>query len=72
MPIKKILKYVSSALLRGEPIGLECDFKIDGKLPENVDFEIHETGFTISPYLKKPFKNYPQFSSEVYKFRSWM
>ena len=36
---------------------MECDFKIDGKLPENVDFEIHETGFTISPYLKKSFKN---------------
>ncbi len=31
------IKDVSSALLRGEPVGLACDFPVEGELPEGVE-----------------------------------
>lgn len=51
------IKYISSALLRGEKVGLDSAFSIKGQLPENVCFGDFENGIVISPFLKKPFKN---------------
>lgn len=51
------IKHISGALLRGETVGLCCDFRISGELPEGVSFGEYENGIVISPFLKKPFKN---------------
>lgn len=53
----KNIKYISSALLRKESVGLDSDFKINGPLPENISFGSFENGIVISPFLKKTFKN---------------
>lgn len=53
----KNIKYISSALLRKESVGLDSDFKINGPLPENISFGSFENGVVISPFLKKTFKN---------------
>ncbi len=53
-----MIKYISSALLRGEKIGLVCDFYIQGNLPKNVVLgENYENGIVISVFKKMPFKN---------------
>lgn len=54
---KENIKHISSALLKSEPVGIDCDFRIEGKLPDNVHFGSHESGFAISPFIKKTFKN---------------
>ena len=53
------IKYISSAMLRGEKIGLLSDTAIMDKLPENVIFNNYDMdcGIVISPYLKKPYKH---------------
>ncbi|MCD8036944.1 MAG: cobalt-precorrin 5A hydrolase [Clostridiales bacterium] len=51
------INYISSTLLRGEKVGLACDFRMGGGLPDNVRFGSFENGIVISPFLKKPFKN---------------
>ncbi len=51
------VKYISAALLRGEKVGVICDFRMGGGLPDNVRFGNFENGIAISPFLKKPFKN---------------
>lgn len=51
------IKYISASLLRGEKVGLACDFRMAGGLPDNVRFGSFENGIVISPFLKKPFKN---------------
>lgn len=53
----KNIKYISSALLRKESVGLDSDFKINGPLTENISFGSFENGVVISPFLKKTFKN---------------
>lgn len=53
----KNIKYISSALLRKENVGLDSDFKINGLLPENISFGSFENGVVISPFLQKTFKN---------------
>lgn len=49
------IKYISSALLKNEKIGMDSDFKVMGTLPENVMFGSFERGIVISPFLKKTF-----------------
>lgn len=53
------IKYVSSAILRGETIGLSCDFPVEGPLPQGVKLEGgYDIGICISTCdSKKPFKN---------------
>lgn len=52
------IKFISSALLKGEKIGLVSDFEIKGKLPENVILDENcENGVVISVFNKQPFKN---------------
>lgn len=42
------IKYVSGALLRGEPVGLKSDFPVDGRLPAQVTLSgAPESGFCI-------------------------
>lgn len=42
------IKYVSGALLRGEPVGLRSDFPVDGRLPAQVTLDgTPESGFCI-------------------------
>lgn len=42
------IKFVSGALLRGEPIGLKSDFPVDGRLPAQVTLDgTPESGFAI-------------------------
>lgn len=53
----KNIKHISSALLRGEKIGIDSDFKINGNPSENISFGSFENGIVISPFLKKTFKN---------------
>lgn len=42
------IKEVSGALLRGEPVGLSCDFPVSGSLPEGVREEALPVGIQIS------------------------
>ena len=53
------IKYISSALLRGEKVGLFSDVKINEVFPENVVFEKNDVdcGIVISPYIKKFYKH---------------
>ncbi len=52
------IKYISSAILRGESVGLICDFPIEGKLPQGVELgDNYEVGICISgDKNKSPFK----------------
>ncbi len=52
------IKYISSALLKGQKVGLISDIYIDEKLPENIlqgNPDI-ERGIVLSPYLKNVYK----------------
>ena len=53
------IKYVSSAILRGEDVGLICDFPIEGKLPKGLKLgNMYKVGICISTCDKKiSFKN---------------
>ena len=43
------IKHVSGALLRGEPVGLQSDFPVDGRLPAQVTLDgAPDSGFVIS------------------------
>lgn len=52
------IKYISSAMLRNEKIGLISDLKIDYDFPPNIerDNKATESGIVISPFIKSPFK----------------
>ena len=41
------IKYVSGALLRGEPVGLRSDFPVDGRLPAGVVLTEAQSGFSL-------------------------
>lgn len=51
------IKYISSAMLRNEKIGIINDIEITDKLPENVIKNATSTncGIVLSPYIKKPY-----------------
>ncbi|MGM9629626.1 cobalt-precorrin 5A hydrolase [Butyricicoccus sp.] len=52
------IKYISGALLRGEPVGLRSEFPVSGALPESVTAEGQpENGILISIYerAERPF-----------------
>lgn len=52
------IKYISSALLRNETVGLVCDFPIEGKLPKGIELgDDYDVGICISrDKNKSPFK----------------
>lgn len=52
------IKYVSSAVLKGEKVGLSSDFEIEGDIPEGIEAACGgETGICVSlSEEKKPFK----------------
>lgn len=52
-----MIKNISSALLKNERIGIDCDFEISGRLPDNVGFEKQKNGVVVSPFIKAPFEN---------------
>lgn len=52
-----MIKNISSALLKNERIGIDCDFEIIGRLPNNVGFERQKNGIVVSPFIKAPFEN---------------
>lgn len=58
LDISKI-KYVSSALLRGEKVGFVCDYPVEGKLPGGFEYETnHKVGICISRNInQKPFED---------------
>ncbi len=41
------IKHISSALLRGEKIGLLCEYPLDGKLPDFIDQDNKKTGIYV-------------------------
>lgn len=48
------IKYISSALLRGETVGLQSDFPISGILPQGVILDTKpENGIQVSIFLQK-------------------
>lgn len=48
------IKYISGALLRGETVGLQCDFPISGTLPHGIiTEEIPENGIQISIFERE-------------------
>ncbi|MDO4301190.1 MAG: cobalamin biosynthesis protein [Clostridia bacterium] len=51
------IKYISSAMLRNENIGIINDIEITDKLPDNVIKNATSTncGIVLSPYIKKPY-----------------
>ncbi|MBR1444409.1 MAG: cobalamin biosynthesis protein, partial [Firmicutes bacterium] len=52
------IKYISSALIKGEKVGLKSFFEVQGNLPENVVYgENFENGIVISPFAEDIFKN---------------
>lgn len=52
------IKHISSAMLKGENIGLVSDIIMDDILPPNIKpgDTLLENGIVISPFIKKPFK----------------
>lgn len=53
------IKYVSSALLRGEKVGFVCDYPVEGKLPEGFEYGTnHKVGICISRNINQnPFED---------------
>lgn len=52
------IKYISSALLKGEEVGIDSFFKIKGDLPKNViNKKAFKNGIVISPFLIKAYEN---------------
>jgi len=53
------IKYISSALLKGQKVGLISDISIDEELPEDILYDNSDTecGIVVSPYLKDVYKH---------------
>lgn len=53
------IKYISASILRGEDVGLICDFPIEGQLPQGLKLgKVHDIGICISTCdTQRPFKN---------------
>ncbi len=50
------IKYISSALLRGEKIGFACDYEVEGGIPDFLGSDTRENGIEISQTgEKEPF-----------------
>ena len=51
------IKYISSALLKGEKVALKTDFPINGAVPDGLTFLKNPNGIVVSPFLLKPFEH---------------
>lgn len=53
-----LAREISNALLNGDPVGFECDYFIEGKLPDSIGGDGKESGIFVSTdLLSNPFHN---------------